>query len=142
MSSGKRPIVKRLPRRFIKGQLAQFSGELQPLLRADRPRLIFDFSAVQEFDRCGAETLLHCLQQVLKENGDIKFAALPPATAVILELTGTDQLFEIYPTVLEAVESFQQSPGKTFRPLRESWPTPEHHTATTQPAENLDLAND
>ena len=41
-----------------------------------------------------------------KQNGDLKLAAIPPASAVILELTRVDRLFEIFATVSEAVDSF------------------------------------
>lgn len=110
MGSGKAAIVKHIPRRFIKEELGQFSCEVQALLTVDRPRLVFDFSGVQEIDRAGAQALLDYLCQVLKANGDIKLACLPPTIGLVFELTGVDRVFEIYSSAFDALESFQQSP--------------------------------
>lgn len=121
MSGGRRVIVKQLPKRFAKDEVEQFSRELRPLLRAERPRLVLDFSRVRELDRLAADALLHYIEEALKEGGDIKLASLPSAPAVILELTGTDRFFEIHPRVTDAVKSFDQLPGE-FSETDQPWP--------------------
>jgi anti-anti-sigma regulatory factor len=121
MGSGKPAIVRQLPERFVKGQLEQFSREVQAQLRVERPRLVFDFSAVQEIDRFAAQLLLDFLKQALKANGDIKLASLPALAELILELTGVDRVFEAYPNVFEAVESFQQCAPESYV-VDEFWP--------------------
>jgi len=124
MHSGKHTIVKQLPERFVKGELEPFCRDLAALLRAEPPRLVLDFSRVQEIDRFGAETLLAWLKQALKANGDIKLAALAAAPELILELTGVGRVFEAYPSVVEAVQSFHQYPNEA-RPAEEFWPAAE-----------------
>jgi len=54
--------------------------------------------------------LLSCLEEAMKRNGDVRLAALPPAAGAAPQLASLRRLFEIYPTVAEAVHSFQQRP--------------------------------
>ena len=42
----------------------------------------------------------------MKRDGDVKLASLSPHAAVILEMTRTDRLFEVYETASDAVRSF------------------------------------
>ena len=81
--------------------------ELQPLLETDRPRVVLDCSQVQQMDSAGIEILLHCMEEVMKRDGDLKLAALSPAAAAILELMRVDRLFEVFETSDEATRSFQ-----------------------------------
>lgn len=89
------------------GEVQNFLREVEPLLKADRPRLVFDFSQVNQIDSSGVDMLLHCLEEVMKRDGDLKLAAVAPESAVILELTRVDRLFEVFDNVSDAVESFQ-----------------------------------
>jgi hypothetical protein len=50
--------------------------------------------------------LLQCMTDASRRDGDLKLANLSPHAAVILELTRTDRLFEIYETATDAVKSF------------------------------------
>lgn len=50
--------------------------------------------------------LLHCVSEVMKRDGDLKLASLSPQAAMVLELTRTDRLFEIYETSTDAARSF------------------------------------
>ena len=61
------------------------------------------------------------IEEVMKRNGDIKLAAVPPAPAVILELTGVDRFFEIYENASDAVESFHQFPAHALQHVRQPW---------------------
>lgn len=99
-------IVKRMPDRINLQQSREFQREVQPLLRSDRPQLVFDFSAVRRMDAAGIDMLLECMSDVMKHDGDLKLAALSAQAAVVLELTRADRLFEIYDTVSDAVRSF------------------------------------
>ncbi|HEU5334664.1 MAG TPA: STAS domain-containing protein [Terriglobales bacterium] len=99
-------IVKRVPDRLNLQQAREFQREVQPLMRSDRPQLVFDFSAVRRMDAAGVDMLLQCMSDVMKHDGDLKLAALSPQAAVVLELTRADRLFEVYDTVSDAVRSF------------------------------------
>ncbi|HKT70779.1 MAG TPA: STAS domain-containing protein [Terriglobales bacterium] len=106
MGTSRPVIVKRMPDRINLQQARDFQREVQPLLRSDRPQLVFDFSAVRRMDAAGVDMLLECMSEVMKHDGDLKLAALSPQAAVVLELTRADRLFEIYETVSDAVRSF------------------------------------
>ena len=106
-----KPItVLHLPEKLVRGSAHLFFGEIQNLLKAERPRLVFDFSDVKKLDSAGVAMLLNCAEEVMKRNGDLKLAAVSPAPAAVLELTRVDGLREIFETVPEAVESFFHLP--------------------------------
>ena len=102
-----RPVtVKQLPAQLKWGQVQGFLREVSPVITSERPCVVFDFSQVTQIDSAGVDMLLHCMEQAMKRNGDLKLAAIPPSSAVILELTRVDRLFEVFDTVSEAVDSF------------------------------------
>jgi anti-sigma B factor antagonist len=107
MSSRGPVIVMELPERMNHAEGGQFLAELQPLMEVDRPRVVLDCSQVQHMDSAGIEILLHCVQEAMKRDGDLKLAALPVASAAMLELMRADRLFEIFDTAEEAARSFQ-----------------------------------
>ena len=99
-------------------------------MTTDRPRVVLDFSEVRQLDSAGIHVLLHCLEEPMKRNGDIKLAAVPPAATVILELTKVDSLFETFDTASEAVNSFYQFPRPAFQPaLQPEYSTPASESA-------------
>jgi anti-sigma B factor antagonist len=100
-------IVMELPEQLNHLQVKPFLNELQPLLEIDRPSVVLDCSHIKHLDSAGVEMLLHCLEQAMKRDGDLKLAAVSPASAVILELMRVDRLFEVFETAEEAVRSFQ-----------------------------------
>lgn len=99
-------MVKRIPERLDKKQARMFLVEVAPLLRADRPQIVFDLSQVRHVDAAGIDMLLGCVTEVMKHDGDIKLASVSPQAAVVLEFTRTGRLFETYDTTSEAVSSF------------------------------------
>jgi anti-sigma B factor antagonist len=104
-------IVLQLPEILKRSEADNFFKDFRPLLEGDRPCVVLDCSLMQSMDSSGVEMLLHCLQETMKRDGDLKLAAVSPATAVILELMRVDRLFEIFETTEQAVRSFQ-----TFAP--------------------------
>ena len=50
--------------------------------------------------------LMRCVAEVMKRDGDLKLASLSRQSAIVLELTRTDRLFEIYASSTEAARSF------------------------------------
>jgi anti-sigma B factor antagonist len=99
-------VVKHVPEKLGWKEARAFFHDVQPLLTMDRPQLVFDLSMVRQFDAAGVEMLLECMSEVMKRDGDLKLAALSPEATVIMELTRTDRLFEIYQTAADAVRSF------------------------------------
>jgi anti-sigma B factor antagonist len=125
MISGRPVVVKQLPEKLSVEQGRMFFLEVEPCLKADRPRMVLDCSQVRQLDSAGIQMLLHCLEEAMKRNGDVKLAAVPPAAARILELTKVDSLFEAFDSPAEAVNSFYQFPVHAFQPpLQPGYPTP------------------
>jgi anti-sigma B factor antagonist len=108
METSRPVVVKHMPERMTMKQGRAFLREIQPLITADRPQVVFDLSEVKQLDAAGVDVLLQCLSEVMKRDGDLKLAAVSPSAAVILEMTRTDRLFESYETAADAVRSFSR----------------------------------
>jgi anti-sigma B factor antagonist len=107
-------IVMQMPERLNEAEVSNFMQELGPLLESNRPRIVLDCSQVLSVDSAGVETLLHCLEEALKRDGDLKLAALSPQADVILELMRVARVFEAFPTSEEAVRSFTTVQADAF----------------------------
>jgi anti-sigma B factor antagonist len=112
MSSKGPVIIMELPEQLKQREVKTFMLELQPLLDNARPCIVLDCSKIQDIDSAGVEMLLQCLELAMKRDGDLKLAAVSPASAIILELMRVDRLFEVFDTPEEATRSFQ-----TFSPV-------------------------
>lgn len=99
-------IVMELPEKLNHAEGKAFLVEVQPLLEVDRPRIVLDCAQLQHMDSAGIEILLHCMEEAMKRDGDLKLAALSPASAAILELMRVDRLFEVFETAEDAAQSF------------------------------------
>jgi len=107
METSSRPVVvKRMPERMNLKQARKFLKEVEPFLVSDRPQVVFDMSQVRHIDAAGVDVLLKCMRQAMKHDGDLKLASLSPQAAVVLELTRTGRLFEIYENSTAAAKSF------------------------------------
>ena len=128
MESSSRPVVvKRMPERMNLKQARSFFKEVQPFLNSDRPQIVFDMSQVRHIDAAGVDVLLKCMRDAIRRDGDLKLAALSPQAAVVLELTRTGRLFEIYDTSSAAVKSFS-----SFLPnaIKHFYPHPAHEVTS------------
>jgi anti-sigma B factor antagonist len=118
METISRPVVvKRMPERMNLKQARKFLKEVQPFLTSDRPQLVFDMSQVRHIDAAGIDVLLVCMREAVKRDGDLKLAALSPQSAVVLEMTRTGRLFEIYDNSTAAVKSFSSFLPNALRQL-------------------------
>jgi anti-anti-sigma factor len=99
-------VVKTLAAQLDRKQVAAFRRGMQELLRMDQPRVVFDFCSVTHLDSAGIEFLLNCLSAIVKRDGELKLAALSPQAATVLEITRVGRFFEVFPTVEDAVRSF------------------------------------
>jgi anti-sigma B factor antagonist len=123
METSRPVIVKRIPERLNMKQARKFQQEVRPFLQSDRPQLVFDLSQVRQIDAAGVDMLLTCMSEAMRRDGDLKLAALSPQAAIVLELTRTDRLFEIYDNSTDAVRSYS-----SFLPnmLKQFYHVPRH----------------
>lgn len=127
MESISRPVVvKRMPERMNLKQARSFLREVEPFLNSDRPQVVFDMSQVRHIDAAGVDVLLRCMREAMKRDGDVKLASLSPHAAVVLELTRTGRLFEIYDNSTQAVKSFSSFLPNAFKHY---YPHPAHDVA-------------
>jgi len=98
--------VKRVPERVNLKEAREFLRAVEPILHSDRPQVVFDLSNVRQLDSAGVDMLLHCMSEAMKRDGDVKLAAPSAEAMVILELTRTGRLFEIYDTATDAARSY------------------------------------
>jgi anti-anti-sigma factor len=106
METSRPVIVKRVPESLNLKQARIFLEEVRPLLEHDRPQLVFDLSLVRKIDAAGVEMLLHCMKEAARRDGDLKLASLSPQAQVVLDITRTGRLFEIFATSADAARSF------------------------------------
>jgi anti-sigma B factor antagonist len=107
MDTSSRPVVvKRMPERVNTRTARDFLRDVRPFLTTDRPQLVFDLSQVKQLDAAGVEMLLRCMSEAHRRDGDLKLASPSPQASVVLELTRTERLFEVYETSTDAVRSF------------------------------------
>ena len=125
METSRPVLVKRMPAVMNLKESRAFLRELQSILRSDRPQIVFDLSQVTRLDAAGVEMLLHCMTEAMRRDGDVKLAAVSAPAMVVLEMTRTERLFEIYHTSTDAVRSFSAFLPNTVRR--------KEHQAQTQP---------
>jgi anti-sigma B factor antagonist len=95
-----------LPERFSAEAGQRFLYELEGCMLAGRPYLVLDCSRAGNLDKPLAAVLLHCLEEAMKRNGDVKLACLSLRESSALVLAGAVRLFEVFDTVEDAIRSF------------------------------------
>lgn len=102
-------LVRKLPQVLNSRQTRAFVREIQDSMDSEGPRVVLDCSEVRELNRPVVDTLLRCLEEAMKRNGDVRVAALPSGSEAVLSLAAADSLFQIFRTPIEAVNSFEMS---------------------------------
>ena len=111
ITAGMRPVaVKPLADVLSVQQKVAFLHEIAVVMNTNRPRLVLDCSGLRQCDISTIHLLLHCLEEAMKRNGDVKLAAVPTGAAIRLVSTGVARLFETFDSTEEAVNSFHQLP--------------------------------
>lgn len=112
MSTSVPVVVMQMPEQLNLDGVHSFLPELEPLLECHRPRIVLDCSQVRYIDSAGVEMMLHCLEEAMKRDGDLKLAALSTESQVILELMRVARVFEVFATSDDAVRSFNAIPAE------------------------------
>jgi len=105
-------VIMQMPEHLNAVGVRTFMQELEPLLETHRPRIVLDCSQVRYMDSAGVEMMLHCLEEAMKRDGDLKLASLSPESEVVLELMRVARVFEAFATSDEAVRSFNAIPAE------------------------------
>ena len=102
--------VKQLPEAEKQERVSAFLEDFNGCLQVDRPRIVLNCSTARTLGRAALHLLLHCLEEAMKRNGDVRLSSVPAPALAVLETTGIDQLFRVYDNDADAVLSFQSRP--------------------------------
>jgi anti-sigma B factor antagonist len=79
------------------------------LLRDNRTRVVLDLSGVTKLDSGGLGKVVNCLSRLKKAGGVMRLAGVKGMIEGVLKLTLVDRLVKVYPTAVEAAESFSDA---------------------------------
>lgn len=85
-----------------------FLMEMREASDVNRPRIVLNCATLYELDVPTVRFLLHCLEEAMKRNGDVRLAALPDAAKAALQSAGLERLFRVFESDADAIKSFQQ----------------------------------
>ncbi len=84
-----------------------FEHFLERIVREEkRSKLILDFHNLEYISSAGLGVLMGLIEEVRAHSGDMKLAALPEKIFHVLDLLGFPVVFQIVPTVREAIQQF------------------------------------
>lgn len=87
---------------------------MDELLRENQTRVVIDLSRVSKVDSGGVGKIVNCLSRLKLAGGVLRLSGVTGMVGGVLKLTQVDRLLKIYPTALEASQSFsdtQQPPA-------------------------------
>jgi anti-anti-sigma regulatory factor len=115
MTIRKRPVaVMQVPEQFTREKARAFIREIECSMTPTRPYLVLDCSNIRHLDNSVVHLILHCLEQAMKRNGDVKLAGIPVTANAMFGTNGANRLFEIFDTPADAVNSFHELPFDDF----------------------------
>ena len=79
------------------------------LLRHNQIRVVLDFTGVTKLDSGGLGKVVNCFSRFKKAGGAMRLAGVKGMIEGVLKLTLVDRLMKVYPTALEASESFSDA---------------------------------
>jgi len=86
----------------------QFEQFLERIVRDEsKTRLILDFHHLEYISSAGLGVLMGLIEEVRAAGGDMKLADLPEKIFHVLDLLGFPVVFQILPTIDEAVHAFK-----------------------------------
>lgn len=81
----------------------ELQQELVRVVEKHPRRIVLDLSGVQYMDSSGVASLVKLLSSTRRQNIDLKLCGLLPRVRSIFEITRLDTVFDICPTVKEAM---------------------------------------
>ena len=97
-------IVVHAPEELAADAAEQFEAYLPKL---DRENVVLDVDKTETLDSLGLAALLNCQDALVRRGGQMKISAANATNRKILEITRLDRQIEVFPSVIDAVKSFQ-----------------------------------
>jgi len=99
-----------MPEQLHAVEARAFMQHVEPLLQADFPRIDFGCSQVRSLDGACIGMMLHCLEEAMKHDGNLKLAALSPESKAVLELLREARVLQAFASSDDAVRGFNALP--------------------------------
>ena len=107
--------VVRCRGRIVFGEEADELRRVVLGLLNETKRIVLNLAWIGHIDSSGLGTLVASFISARNREAEIKFAALSPKARRVLGITKVDQLFEVYESTEEAVQSFHPCPQAAVR---------------------------
>jgi len=98
--------------RLDHAQALIFEKEMNSVLEKGIFRIIFDLSKLDYLSSSGLRVFISLIKQVNENKGRIAFCTLTPTVSNLIEMVALQNDLEIYPTLFEALLSFEPEKGK------------------------------
>ena len=103
----KRVDIVTISGRVDSSSAPQLGEVLKSIVDDDRYRICVDLKDVEYMSSAGIKVLISILKTCKRWNrGDLRLANLSPYIAEVFDLAGLTPLFQIYPSIVDAVGSF------------------------------------
>ncbi len=79
---------------------------IEPLLSTGQRKVVFDLDELEQIDSSGVTAFIVIFKRVRSNKGEMKISGLVGQPREIFNLLRLDRVFEIYPTLDEAIKSF------------------------------------
>lgn len=94
-----------LPEKLVSTNCAAFKQDMEPLMQ-ENSRLVFDMTQLNYMDSSALGAVVGCLKRMREKEGDLKLFGLTKRVLTLFELVRMHQVFEIFVTRQQAVDSF------------------------------------
>ncbi len=84
----------------------QFETAVQTLLEESRYKIVVDFTELAYISSAGLGVFMGFIEEIRQNGGDMKLAHMSDRVFKIFDLLGFPNLYQIFPTVDEAVRKF------------------------------------
>lgn len=88
----------------------EFVESFSPLMIPEA-RIVFNMSHLRFVDSSGLGSMMLCLRRLSASGGNLKLCGLSKSVQALFELVRMNRVFDIYPTVEEAVQALQSNQG-------------------------------
>src|ERR1700730_3355213 len=114
---------------FASKEAGTLHAELREHFVRYETSVVFDLSQVRQMNTAGVDSLLQCMNYVIKQDGSVRLSEVSPEASTILELIRMDRIFDMFPRFSEETESYTE---KTFEETLEGERSPMQSEATPQ----------
>ena len=100
-------VVVEVDGEFAERAIEEFNGIIATLLDDGKVHVVLNLKRAPWTSLKALKWLVEYLRKLRQNDGDLKLAGMNPYLANLLELTGTLNLFDVYPSVDDALESYR-----------------------------------